>query len=262
MSKRTAAAAASRDAKQTHSAAEPGTPHIGEDLRSETIAQPGLPLGPASPEGGPEAAFPAQDPHALDGARANLLEVAIGREVRAFRNKLDMTLADLAAGAGLSPGMLSKIENGLTSPSLSTLQGLSRALGVPVTAFFRRYEERRDAVFVKAGEGLVIERRGTRSGHQYQLLGHSGGRAGQVVVEPYMITLTEESDVFPLFQHSGLEFLHMLEGEVVYRHGSQLYLMRPGDSLFFDADAPHGPEEMNKLPIRFLSVISYSRDEE
>lgn len=201
-----------------------------------------------------------QDPHELEGARDNLLEVAIGREVRAFRTKLGITVADLAAAASLSLGMLSKIENGLTSPSLTTLKQLSSALGVPVTALFRRYEERRDAVFVKAGEGLVIERRGTRNGHQYQLLGHAGGRSARVAVEPYMITLTAESDVFPLFQHSGIEFLYMLEGEVVYRHGTALYPMRPGDSLFFDADVPHGPEEMRTLPIRFLSVISYARD--
>lgn len=202
-----------------------------------------------------------QDPHALGGARDNVLEVAIGREVRAFRNKLGITVADLAQAAGLSLGMLSKIENGVTSPSLTTLQALSRALGVPVTAFFRRFEERRDAVFVQAGQGLEIERRGTRAGHQYHLLGHTSGKGGRVVVEPYMITLTEKSDVFPLFQHSGLEFLYMLEGEVVYRHADRLYTMRPGDSLFFDADAPHGPEELKLLPIRFLSVISYARDE-
>ena len=53
----------------------------------------------------------------------------------------------------------------------------------------------------------------------------------------------------------------MLEGEVVYRHADRLYPLLPGDSLFFDADAPHGPEELRKLPIRFLSVISYARDE-
>ncbi len=203
-----------------------------------------------------------QDPHALSGARDNILEVAIGREVRTFRNKLGITVSDLAAASNLSLGMLSKIENGITSPSLTTLQSLSRALGVPVTAFFRRYEERRGAVFVKGGEGLSIERRGTRNGHQYHLLGHTGDRTSRVVVEPYLITLTEQSDVFPLFQHSGLEFLYMLEGEVVYRHADKLYPMRPGDSLFFDADAPHGPEEMRKLPIRFLSIISYPRSEE
>ena len=202
-----------------------------------------------------------QDPHVLAGARDNLLEVAIGREVHKFRTKLGLTVADLSAATGLSIGMLSKIENGVISPSLTTLQSLSRALGVPVTALFRRFEEKRDAVFVKAGQGLAIERRGTRNGHQYHLLGHTGDRSARVVVEPYLITLTAESDVFPLFQHAGMEFLYMLEGEVAYRHADRLYLMQPGDSLFFDADAPHGPEELRRLPIRFLSVISYPRDD-
>lgn len=203
----------------------------------------------------------AQDPHALAGARNNFLEVAIGREVNAFRTKLGLTVSDLASAAGLSNGMLSKIENGVISPSLTTLQSLSRALGVPVTALFRRFEEKRDAVFVKAGQGLAIERRGTRNGHQYHLLGHTGDRSARVVVEPYLITLTAESDVFPLFQHDGMEFLYMLEGEVAYRHADQIYVMRPGDSLYFNADAPHGPEELRRLPIRFLSVISYPRDD-
>ena len=192
-------------------------------------------------------------------AQGKLLEEAIGREVKRFREKLGLTITELAKAADMSAGMLSKIENGATSPSLASLQALSRALHVPVTALFRGYEEIRDATFVKAGQGLTIERRGTRAGHQYQLLGHSPH--GPVMVEPYMITLTAESDVFPTFQHAGLEFIYMLEGEVVYRHGDKTYAMLPGDALFFDADAPHGPEELRKLPIRFISVISYRREE-
>ena len=77
-----------------------------------------------------------------------------------------------------------------------------------------------------------------------------------------MIQLDEQSEVFPLFQHSSLEFLYMLKGEVIYRHGARTYRLRPGDSLFFDADAPHGPEELIKLPIRFLSIIVEPRFEE
>lgn len=214
--------------------------------------------GDRSSEDGKDGEF--QDPHGLSGVRDSSLEVAIGREVREFRRKLDMTVAELARLAGLSAGMLSKIENGMTSPSLATLQSLSRALHVPVTAFFRRYEEERDATFVKAGQGLTIERRGTRAGHQYQLLGHSMRKS--IAVEPYMITLSERSDVFPLFQHAGVEFLYMLEGEVGYRHGDKTYLLQPGDSLFFDAEVPHGPDDLRRLPIRFLSIIAYARDRE
>lgn len=203
-----------------------------------------------------------QDPHALRDSKENNLEIAIGHEVRAYRKKLGITGADLAAATGISLGMLSKIENGNTSPSLTTLQSLARALGVPLSAFFKRFEEVRNAVFVKAGEGVEIERRGTRAGHQYNLLGHINSSTPGVQVEPYLITLTADSDVFPAFQHQGMEFIYMLEGEVKYRHGEQLYLMRPGDSLFFDADARHGPEVLVKLPIRFLTIISYPSRQE
>jgi transcriptional regulator with XRE-family HTH domain len=179
--------------------------------------------------------------------------------VRSCRKKLGITVADLARDTGLSVGALSKIENGVISPSLTTLQSLSRALGVPITSFFQRFEEPRSAVFVKAGQGVELERRGTRAGHQYRLLGHIGDNSSGVIVEPYLITLSNDADTFPTFQHAGLEFLYMLQGEVVYRHGDHKFHMQPGDSLFFDADAPHGPEELVKLPSLYLSIIAYPK---
>lgn len=214
---------------------------------------------PKAAKGGGTSGRPAlaQDPHAVKEPKENNLEQAIGREVREFRKALGITVADLATATGLSVGMLSKIENGAISPSLTTLQAVARALGVPITDLFKRFEEPRNAVFVKAGEGVQVERRGTRAGHQYNLLGYLEGNTSGVLVEPYVISLTEDSDIFPAFQHQGTELIYMLEGEVLYRHGDETYRMLPGDSLFFDADAPHGPEELITRPIRYLSIISY-----
>ena len=104
-----------------------------------------------------------QNPHAIRESRENNLELAIGHEVRTLRKKLGLTVTDLANATGISSGMLSKIENGNISPSLSSLQALSGALGIPLTALFRGFEERRSASYVKSGEGLDIERRGTRA---------------------------------------------------------------------------------------------------
>ncbi|MEM1382316.1 MAG: XRE family transcriptional regulator [Pseudomonadota bacterium] len=182
------------------------------------------------------------------------LEVWIGSQVRLFRMALGMTMAELSRSASLSVGMLSKIENGQKSPSLHTLQSLAMALNIPLASFFAKYDEKRDASFVRAGEGLTIDRRGSRSGHIYQLLGAS--LRNKVKVEPFMITLTSDSDAYPIFQHEGVEFIYMIEGSVVYRHGETDYELYPGDSLFFDAEAPHGPLEMRQLPCRFLSVIA------
>ncbi len=209
------------------------------------------------PEALGQPPVPAQDPHRVKLDRERNLEAAIGKEVREFRKNQRITVKELSEQTGLSIGMLSKIENGVTSPSLTTLQLLADALGVPVTALFRRFEEAREAVHTKSGDGVEIVREGTRAGHQYTLLGHLGSNSSGVFTEPYLITLSRESDIFPTFQHDGLEFIYVLQGKVRYRYGPDHYLLEPGDTLFFDADAPHGPEELVELPIRFLSVISY-----
>lgn len=200
---------------------------------------------------------PAQNPHATRKNRENNLEIAIGRQIKDLRTRKQMTGAELSKSTGISIGMLSKIENGLTSPSLTTLQSLAHSLQVPLTSFFSRFEEIRESVLVKSGEGIETDRQGTRAGHQYSLLGHLISNTGGVTVEPYLITLTATSDVFSTFQHDGAEFIYMLEGSVGYLHGVRTVVLTKGDSFFFDADSPHGPVELIDLPARYLSVISY-----
>jgi transcriptional regulator with XRE-family HTH domain len=92
-------------------------------------------------------------PHRVIPDRERNLETAIGRQVRVLRQNQRITVKQLSEQTGLSIGMLSKIENGVTSPSLTTLQSLARALNVPLTALFRQFEEGREAVHTKAGEG-------------------------------------------------------------------------------------------------------------
>lgn len=185
------------------------------------------------------------------------LEASIGREVRRLRKSIDLTVAELGAAAGISAGTLSKIENGSLSPSLGTLDALAKALNVSISRLFADTDERRDCSFVKAGTGVRIERRGTKAGHLYDLLGHSLG--GAIGVEPYLITLAEDAAPYTHFRHAGVEFIYMLSGKVRYRHGDRTYLMEPGDALFFDAAARHGPEELIKLPMYYLSIIIYPR---
>ena len=185
------------------------------------------------------------------------LEQAIGTQIRLFRKHYGLTVAELSGAAGISTGMLSKIENGQISPSLTTLQILAKALNLPMTSLFASFEEKRDCSYVIAGQGVLIERRGTKVGHQYRLLGHS--LAGEVVVEPYLITLTEDAVPYTAFQHEGNEFIYMLTGEVVYAHADQTYHLRPGDAMLFDSGAPHGPKTLITVPMTYLSIITYVR---
>lgn len=183
------------------------------------------------------------------------LNIVIAQRVREHRQQLGLTVAQLAASSGISKGMLSKIENGQTSPSLATLARVAAAINVPVTSLFRGLEEEHDALFVPAGRGLEIVRDGTRVGHRYQLLGSMRGVHKRM--EPLLVTLTDESEVFPLFQHPGTEFIFMLEGVMEYGYGIARYTLRKGDALQFDGEIPHGPTKLSKTPIEFLSVIAY-----
>lgn len=185
------------------------------------------------------------------------LERALGLHVRALRRQHDLSVADLAAAAGISNGMLSKIENGGISPSLSTLQAIAAALQVPISSLFASFEERRDCSYVPAGQGLRIDRRGTKVGHVYQLLGHA--LRGEVVVEPYLITLRDGAVPYSDFRHAGVEFIYMLSGEVTYRHGTDTYRLRAGDALLFDSNALHGPAEIAGQETQYLSIIIYPR---
>ena len=186
------------------------------------------------------------------------LAAKIGAEVRQQRKNQDMTTAMLADSAGLSQGMLSKIETGQTSPSLATLSSLAEALAVPLSSFFSASEKSRDVSYVPAGEGIQIDRRGSRAHHIYQLLGHAV--RGPLVMEPYLITLDRTSKTFDEFSHAGLEFIYMLQGRVDYRHAGSIFTLSPGDSLYFDALSPHGPAALLELPAVYLSIIAKPGD--
>jgi transcriptional regulator with XRE-family HTH domain len=183
------------------------------------------------------------------------LQVEIGQQVRELRHDMDLTVAELSSSAGLSPGMLSKIENGTVSPSLATLQTLAQALNVPVGHLFRDTQNQPNCSFVKSGTGARINRRGTKAGHLYNLLvGHS--YSPDAGTGPYLITLGEDAAPHTSFRHHGNEFIYMLSGRLRYRHGDRHYTLEPGDALFFDASVRHGPEEIEESPVKYLSVLA------
>jgi transcriptional regulator with XRE-family HTH domain len=197
----------------------------------------------------------ARERHGSESATALALEEAIAVNVRELRRQQGLSVADMAARIGISKAMLSKIENAQTSCSLSTLGLLSEGLDVPVTSLFRGADTERPASYVRAGQGTPIARNGTQVGHRYHLLGSLRGEHKRL--ECLMVELTEDSEVHPLFQHPGTEFIYMLEGVMDYGHSRTVYRLEKGDSLQLDGEGAHGPTALLEFPIRFLSVIAF-----
>ncbi|MCL5043117.1 MAG: helix-turn-helix domain-containing protein [Gammaproteobacteria bacterium] len=186
------------------------------------------------------------------------LEQYLGLQIRRQRQAQGLKITDVARIAGISQGMLSKIENAQVSTSLDTLTRLCDVLGLPMSKLFSQYDQQGGgALLVTSGEGLEVVRRGTEKGHTYQLLNHT--RGPKKSFEAYLITMDDAAEEFPTFSHPGTEFIHLLDGRLIYRHGNQLYPMGPGDSLTFDAEVPHGPETLIEVPLRLLSIMNYDQ---
>ncbi len=188
---------------------------------------------------------------------SNSLGRYLGNTIRDLRQKHQLTIAEVSEKTGISRGMLSKIENALTATSLETLVKITNALGVSMATLFRHYNPPEGgAQLIKQGHGMEVVRRGTKSGHTYHLLSYNQGPNKSF--ETFLITMDDASEVFPTFEHQGIEFIYMLQGKLDYRHGQKTYLLEVGDSLTFMGDIPHGPERLIELPIQFLAIIHYT----
>lgn len=184
----------------------------------------------------------------------------VGAAIRRLRSAQGLTLSEVAERAKISAAMLSRLETGAVSPSLETVAAVAAALGADLPTLFRGLGvQASDAQLVRKGEGLEVVRRGTKRGHTYHLL--ASDRGPRKSFEPFLVTLNNKSEIFPDFEHPGTEMIHMLEGSLRYRHGSESYLLKPGDTLTFSGEVPHGPQTLIRLPIRFLSIIVYGESQ-
>ncbi|MGL3608071.1 helix-turn-helix domain-containing protein [Rhizobium sp. G187] len=188
------------------------------------------------------------------GPPQQTLDALVGKAVKRARLQASVTLSELSALSGVSTAMISKIERGQVSASLSTLDSLARAVGVPIINFFAETVELEDVSVVRAGEGMTVNRMGTTFGHVYRLLGRV--ETAEQVMETYLITLEAPVSGTPLFQHPGTELLYLVEGSLTYRVGQQAFDLEAGDALSFHATVPHGPVHMGTAQCKLLTVIS------
>ncbi|MEM7506728.1 MAG: XRE family transcriptional regulator [Pseudomonadota bacterium] len=213
------------------------------------------------PDSPPHPQIPAEDtpsgPTRHGSLKAGDDRALIGNEVRLWRKERGLTGARLSQLAEITPGMLTKIEQGKVAPSIQTLLSIADALNVPISMFFHRIEKSRYVSFVPAEQRMKVDKRGARAGHLYEMLGHNTGQA--IAIEPFLVTYDEDAEPFSTFQEEGYKFIFMVSGRIVYRHGERHFPLKPGDSLIFDAMAPHGPTELQDLPATLLSVAVASR---
>jgi transcriptional regulator with XRE-family HTH domain len=172
-------------------------------------------------------------PRASNKRGATLASERVGRQLHILRKARRLSIRALAELSGLSVNTLSLVENGKTSPSVTTLSQLAQSLDVPITAFFENEHLKHRVSYQRAGERKQL----VFSQGQIEKLNEGLPRLGS---EPFITRLEPGANsgeipiVFP-----GREFIYCLEGHITYIIEGETYPLAPGDSLIFDAYTPH-----------------------
>jgi DNA-binding XRE family transcriptional regulator/mannose-6-phosphate isomerase-like protein (cupin superfamily) len=186
--------------------------------------------------------FPAPAPDAG-------FEVDVGQRLRVLRMEHGHSLRRLADLSGLNVNTLSLIENGRTSPSVSTLQQVARALHVPISAFFEVDDSAQAVVYQKAGQR-------PRAAFAHGIAEDLGAGLTLHGGQPLLVTLLPGADSGPApIVHTGYEFVYCLEGRLEYTIEEQSYTLEQGDSLIFEAHLPHQWGNPGQTQTRSLLIL-------
>lgn len=181
-------------------------------------------------------------------------EVDVGQCVRTLREESGLSLRALADKSGLSVNTLSLIENGKSSPGVSTLQKISVALQVPIMAFFLPNQVDQKVVFTRTGRRKQVV-------FDHSILEDLGAGLSDGTLEPFIVTLEPQANSGPdAIIHTGYEFVFCLAGRIAYIVENQRYILDPGDSLFFESHLPHCWQNLASEPSKKILILCPADD--
>ncbi|MDO4267318.1 MAG: helix-turn-helix domain-containing protein [Eubacteriales bacterium] len=158
----------------------------------------------------------------------------IGKKIQNLRLKNGLSVRKLSSEAGITPSMLSQIENDQVNPSINTLRALSDALDTPLYHFFK--EDTQEHMVVTPDTRKTI---GTKSlpDVTYELL--TPDTRGSIEFCMMVIPSSTSSNTHPQ-SHTGEEVAFLYSGESVeLETDTQTFTLRQGDSIRIPAETPH-----------------------
>lgn len=176
----------------------------------------------------------------------------VGQKIREIRKDQKLTLKDVAEKSGITTGLLSKIENFRTIPSLPVLHSISLSLEVPMSELVKPVSDTgpEPYMLIRKGQG-ESETREDSPGLLYenlfsQGLGNLNLRANVVKVAPHTYRPPTSTD--------AMELLHVLNGNIHYGLDKEILELQQGDTLYFDGSIPHSVENKSDDEVALFKV--------
>ncbi|MEM7510134.1 MAG: helix-turn-helix domain-containing protein [Bacteroidota bacterium] len=169
----------------------------------------------------------------------------IGKKIKEIRKSRQMSLQEVASKSSVTAGLLSKIENFRTIPSLPVLLSIAKALDVDLSELVSSVMNNDEApyILVRKGEGEVEEREDSKGLKYQSILSYSISNLTELNIKVNMVSLDIGADRQPIAT-DALELIHVISGSVKYGLPDHEVELQQGDTLFFNGRLPHSVKNM------------------
>lgn len=187
------------------------------------------------------------------------IQVNVGERVKRVREERELTLQDISQRTGLDVAFLEQVEDGNVAPPLGIVIKLAKALDLKM-GYFISGEEDRPYTIVRKNDRKVVSRYSSKEGEYYgygyeSLAPHKKDRH----MEPFLVSLEPSKTDEERSAHDGQEFIYVLEGAMEVRLGEEIYVLEPGDSIYYDSTVPHLVKNHGSDVTRILAVLYSER---
>lgn len=180
-------------------------------------------------------------------------EEGIGGRIRFLRQQRGMTLEQLSASSKLTKSFVSKIERGISVPSISTAMRLAGSFQITISQLLGE-DHYDDAIsVVRRNERRSFMRPGSSAGYNYEMV---AGPKRFKRMEPYIMKPPLQFQEKRLFEHVGEEFMFVLSGGIEVEISGQCFRLQSGDALYFDSHLPHRTRSTGRKYAEVLVVVT------
>lgn len=182
--------------------------------------------------------------------------IGIGKHIKKIRKENQFTISDIASKANVSNGLISRIENGRTIPSLPVLLSIIASLDTPVSLFFENLGTENNAKFIvnRNKEYTDIEKEIDAEGFSYKFI--FSKQLSAIGFEAVLLEVKPNSKREKIIT-DAFEFKYILNGEITYQIDNEEILLNEGDSLFFDGRIPHVPINNTTVSCKMLVIYFF-----
>ncbi|MBX9806376.1 MAG: XRE family transcriptional regulator [Flavobacteriaceae bacterium] len=182
--------------------------------------------------------------------------IGLGKRIKDIRRKNKKTISNIANAADVSNGLISRIENGRTIPSLPVLLNIINALEINVAEFFEGMPKLSELNYIisRSEENAIIEKEDDAKGFDYKYI--FGKQLSSIGFEAVLLEIQPNSQRGKV-ETDAYEFKYMLSGECIYNIGEEEVLLKEGDSIFFDGRIPHVPINRGNVSAKMLVLYFF-----